>query len=79
MAVPWPWRRKCIRAGFRSEQQFLKIRSGPLLQSSPLVNGDQHGCLHTPFGHDLGPSAKLVSSNSLKRALASCTCHVLLI
>ena len=42
-----------LRARLRRQQQLLEAGSGHPLQSTPLLNGNQHRSLHTSPGHHL--------------------------
>ena len=73
--------RRCerIRTRFRREEQFLDIRLPPLLPNRRHRSIGTSTAVSTPRLVTIcGPSARLLSSNSLNRALAACTCQVLL-
>ena len=48
-------RGKVLGPRLRGQEQLLEVRPGHPFQLPPLLDGNEHGGLHSPLGHNLRP------------------------
>ena len=66
------------QARTRAEEHVFKAGPARFLQTAPFLEGDDDSRIDASPRHDLRPLSRVSSISSLKRALASCSCHLVI-